>query len=477
MGSRPAHNRWVAAQDIGSGRREPASPREVSVLTQARAQAGRALQFLRTTEQRSARSRGALAQDTVLALVATVAVLIMIHKLALQPAGTIAPGQPADQNIADGSGAVAMVAGALTTLPLAVRRIFPLTAFWVILAAATATPHYAANLVSLAAVVLAAFSGMAYSRFRGAAVLSMPAAAFLDLKYLHASQLTSLRHGGTVIVVAFPVLVLGNTIHQWRRQVVDAKAQLRRLQAEHETATQQALKQERQRIASELHDVVTHNVSVMIVQAGAARQVLTAAPDEARAALLAVEASGRAAMAELRHLLGLLSPAEGGADESAGHSALTGEGLQPQPGLGQLESLVGRVRAAGLPVELRVGEVPLVPPGLDLAAYRVVQEALTNVLKHAGRPATTVTVEDRGGDLVVEVADAGRPGGASRLAQVPGPAADGGRGLLGLRERIGLYGGELSSGPEPDGGWRVSARLPVDQAQGPAARPPIRQAS
>jgi len=138
VGSRPAHNRWVAAQDIGSGRREPASPRVVSVLTQARAQAGRALQFLRTTEQRSARSRGALAQDTVLALVATVAVLIMIHKLALQPAGTIAPGQPADQNIADGSGAVAMVAGALTTLPLAVRRIFPLTAFWAIMAAIVA---------------------------------------------------------------------------------------------------------------------------------------------------------------------------------------------------------------------------------------------------------------------------------------------------------------------------------------------------
>ena len=88
-----------------------------------------------------------------------------------------------------------------------------------------------------------------------------------------------------------------------------------------------------------------------------------------------------------------------------------------------------------------------------------------------------MTVEDRGGDLVVEVADAGRPGGAGRLAPVPGPAAEGGRGLLGLRERIGLYGGELSSGPAPDGGWRVSARLPVDQAQAPAARPPIRQAS
>ena len=178
---------------------------------------------------------------------------------------------------------------------------------------------------------------------------------------------------------------------------------------------------------------MTHNVSVMIVQAGAARQVLAADPAEATAALLAVEASGRAAMTELRHLLGLLSPS-GTGDGPAPDGAGAGQDLSPQPGLGQLQPLIDRLTAAGLPVELQVGGVPRpLPPGLDLAAYRVVQEALTNVLKHAGKPRTTVRLDYREAELMVEVADAGRPIPAAGPAvnTVPGS----GRGLLGLRER------------------------------------------
>jgi signal transduction histidine kinase len=261
-------------------------------------------------------------------------------------------------------------------------------------------------------------------------------------------------------VAAFSLIliaVIGNAMQ--------ARDRIRRMQAEHAAATRRALDEERALIASELHDVVTHNVSVMIVQAGAARQVLAADPAEATAALLAVEASGRAAMTELRHLLGLLSPAGTGAGPAgpAPDGTEAGQDLSPQPGLGQLQPLIDRLAAAGLPVELQVGGMPrALPPGLDLAAYRVVQEALTNVLKHAGKPRTTVRLDYAEADLVVEVADAGRriPAVGPTPSEVPGS----GRGLLGLRERIALYGGELDAGPQPGGGWLVRARLPIDPA-------------
>jgi signal transduction histidine kinase len=206
---------------------------------------------------------------------------------------------------------------------------------------------------------------------------------------------------------------------------------------------------------------VTHSVSVMIVQAGAARQVLAESPGEARAAMLAVEASGRAAMTELRHLLGLLSPTQapdGGAGTPDGFA--TAE-LEPQPGLAQLPALVDRLIAAGLPIDLRVDKLPReLSPGLDLAVFRVIQEALTNVIKHAGKPLTTVSLDYGEGQLVVEVADTGRP----ILAVAPAVPAGARRGLIGLRERIALYGGVLEAGPRSSGGWIVRARFPVDAA-------------
>ena len=199
--------------------------------------------------------------------------------------------------------------------------------------------------------------------------------------------------------------------------------------------------------------MVTHNVSMMVVQAGAARRVLGSTPDEARTALLAVEDSGRAAIIELQHLLGLLAPPDAARDEPP---------PPPQPGLDQVGPLIDRVATAGLPVELRVrGVVRPLPPGLNLAAYRVVQEALTNVLKHAGQPATTVTLDYQPGALIVEVADDGCPGG-------PGSLPGTGRGLLGLRERVALYGGALDAGGRPGGGWLVRARIPDELAVLPA---------
>jgi signal transduction histidine kinase len=177
--------------------------------------------------------------------------------------------------------------------------------------------------------------------------------------------------------------------------------------------------------------------------------VLDSSPGEARAALLAVEASGRTAMGELRHLLGLLAPA--GGDEAV---------LVPQPGTGQVRSLVDRVRAAGLDVELTVTGARDLPPGVDLAAYRVVQEALTNVIRHAGAGRAAVSLEYRPDELLITVVDeGGYPPAAT--------ASKGGRGLIGLRERIAIYGGELDAGPRPGGGWRVQARIPLEGPAGP----------
>jgi signal transduction histidine kinase len=299
--------------------------------------------------------------------------------------------------------------------------------------------------------------------------MSMPASGWLDVIYLHNHPASSLPHTGTVLLILLPVLVAAITVSQWRRRAAESKARLLQLQAEHEAATESAVKQERARIASELHDVVTHNVSVMIVQAGAARQVLGESPDQARAALLAVESSGRAAMAELRHLLGLLSPRDHGADSAAAKADSDPE-LRPQPGLARLVALVDRVRATGLPVELDAAGIPSeLPPGVDVAAYRIVQEALTNVIKHAGKPKTSVRLGCRDGDLVIEVADAGRSMAAVGpvAASLPGS----GRGLVGMRERAALYGGDLHAGREPGGGWRVTARIPV----GVRAEDPIRE--
>jgi signal transduction histidine kinase len=192
---------------------------------------------------------------------------------------------------------------------------------------------------------------------------------------------------------------------------------------------------------------------VMIVQAGAARQVIASAPEDTERALLAVEASGRTAMAELRSLLGLLCP---GQDEQAGRN-----GLRPQPGLAGVRALADRVSAAGLTVRLTVTGTPRdLPPGLDLAAYRVVQEGLTNVLRHAGEAGVDVLIEwDT--ELAITVSN-DRRAPADGILRGPADGTGPGRGLAGLRERVSIYGGTLEAGPRrPGNGWRLRAVIPL----------------
>ena len=418
-----------------------------------------ALVFARSTEPRPVVSRRAISLDAVLAATGTVAAL----------AGT-PPARPLGPLLV-----------ALTVAPLALRRVFPLTAFWTIMSAAVAA-YYGNNnatLVTFLAVAFAAYSAVVHSRYRGAALLSMPLVTVL-LIALSANMSPPIPARATPLLIFIPIMIVGDAVHRWARRAGDSGARLRQAQAEHEAATRRALARERARLASELHDVVTHNVSVMVVQAGAARRVLSADPAEAIKALRAVESSGRTAMTELRHLLGLLSPPPG-TDDAGGPArqravlvdAGSGPGgaadLAPQPGLDELREMVGRVVAAGLPVELRIAGTPRdLPAGLGLAVYRVVQEALTNVIKHAGKPQAEVRLTYEPAALVVEVADDGRPIPAAGPAPDAGVPRGAGMGLLGLRERVALYGGELAAAPRPGGGWLVQARIPVQPAEIPA---------
>ncbi|MBE1492440.1 signal transduction histidine kinase [Plantactinospora soyae] len=243
---------------------------------------------------------------------------------------------------------------------------------------------------------------------------------------------------------------------------------------ERESAARIAVEAERARIARELHDIVSHNVSLMVVQAGAAREVLATLPDEASAALSAVEGAGRDAMTELRHLLGLLAPSQDGAEGS------DGTGLAPQPGLGQLSPLVDRIAFAGLPVEVRIsGEPYPLPAGADLTAYRIVQEALTNALRYGDGAKAEVTIRYAHRYLRVEVLNTGpsvlsggrdgsaAPGTERRRGSVDDPPGDGtgaGRGLLGLRQRVAVHGGDLDARRRLGGGYRVRARIPLDRS-------------
>ncbi|GAA1260192.1 hypothetical protein GCM10009665_57730 [Kitasatospora nipponensis] len=268
--------------------------------------------------------------------------------------------------------------------------------------------------------------------------------------------------GGSVVACA----VAAFAVAAWRRAHRRHQAALGErgwlLERERAAATEAAVAAERARIAAELHDIVSHNVSLMVVQAGAAREVLATMPEVAARAMSAVERAGRDAMTELRQLLGLLAPSADGADELDGEA-----GLGPQPSLDRLDRLIDRFAFAGLRAEVRVsGEPCPLPPGIDVTAFRIIQEALTNVLKHAGEgAAATVILRYDHRSLRVEVLNTGPTALNGDDAASPAPrtpAKDGaGRGLIGLRERVAVYGGDLDARRRLGGGYRVRARLPV----------------
>ena len=238
----------------------------------------------------------------------------------------------------------------------------------------------------------------------------------------------------------------GKTLLHRDRRGNRLEARAAELEAQREVQIQAAVMEERSRIARELHDVVAHSVSLMILQAGAARQALDRQPVKSRESLLSVEATGRSAMSELRRLVSMLR--QPGQEEELG----------PQPSLRQLDMLVRQIREAGMVVDLDVGPgLDALPPGVDLSAYRIAQEALTNILKHAGASHVDICVRCDGEAVEVSVADDGR--GASGAGAVVG-----GHGLIGMRERVNLFGGHFEAGSRDGGGFRVFARLPFETA-------------
>lgn len=240
---------------------------------------------------------------------------------------------------------------------------------------------------------------------------------------------------------------LGDGLRIRRGQLLMLEDRATRLEREREERAERAVVEERRVIARELHDVVAHNVSIIVAQAGAAQRIFEAAPQEALGVLGTIEAIGREALVEMRRLMGLLRTDD---DEDAARS--------PPPGLRNLEALIAQIRSAGVPVTLTVVGTPRpLPLGLDMSAFRIVQEALTNVLKHAGPARAEVIVRYLRDRLELIVNDDGRV--ASRdVGGKGGP----GFGQLGMRERIALFGGELQVGSRREGGYRVAARLPLD---------------
>jgi signal transduction histidine kinase len=333
----------------------------------------------------------------------------------------------------------------LHTLPLAARRWFPGAVLALIVAsglafAALGLPPEILGVAILVAVYSVAAYGSRWVSLAGlaAAVVGSAAVQLTPAKFEMPTPV-----GNTLIIgVAW---LLGHFVGVRRVYVaqLERTAELERARAE---LARRAVTEERLRLARELHDVVAHSISVIAVQSGVGAHIASTQPEEAAKALAAIEATSRAALTELRRLLGVLRQ-EG---EPQGD-------LTPVPGLADLEVLLAEVAKAGLAVKVRVEGKPLqLPAGVDLSAYRIVQEALTNVVKHAGEARAQVTIRYGDQDVTVEITDDGRG--------VTAPTSDGrarvGHGLIGMRERVQVFGGDLETGPCPGGGFRVAARLP-----------------
>ncbi len=332
----------------------------------------------------------------------------------------------------------------LILLPLFVRRRWPAAVFVLVgLLAGLTSMGTSTPWVQVGAVAVASYTTGELSRDRiRAALVVLIVASSISLALI-IQDADALQAVVLPFAVLVPAWLLGDIVRQRRQEEVERAEAAQRAAREAEERVRAAVAEERKTMARELHDVVAHGVSVMLIQAGAARQVMEESPERATEALLTVEATGREAMAELRRLLGVLD------DEGEGG------GVAPQPGIDQISVLLDRVREAGLPAELEVAGTPRpLPPSLDVTVYRIVQEALTNALRYARRAATLVRLTWEPSQLRIEILDDG--------PATPAEDGDGaGRGLVGMRERASRVGGRLEAGPRLGGGYAVRAWLPT----------------
>jgi signal transduction histidine kinase len=345
----------------------------------------------------------------------------------------------------NGPRGLSMLLYGAATLTLLVRRERPLVPIATLAVAGTlgeAALQGPQDITSVGLVLLtASYSVGAHARQRIALIgLALGAGVVVVVSAIEGDK-------DVIFPVAFFVFIpwlVGRTLRHQSALSRELAEKADRAQHERDEEERRAVAAERGRIARELHDVLAHNLSVMVVQAGAARRIVERDPDTAADAADLIRTTGRDALAELRSLLGTVHRDEG-------------EPLGGVPSLSQVNRLVRRAREAGLTVRLKVeGEAVPLPTGIDLTAYRVVQEALTNTLKHAGEARAEVTVRYEPSEVVVEVEDDGiGPGGNGQL-----PDVGGGHGLVGMRERVCVYGGKLQAGRRRGGGFAVRARLP-----------------
>ena len=337
---------------------------------------------------------------------------------------------------------LAITAGALALLvPLAYRTRMPLTLMTLLAAVGLMGQWLPKRVLDVEAfgliVLLVVYSAGAHTAGRRAWMGGAAAAGFVILVSLTDPD------GVTFAGIIFFFLLFGAP---WLAGFVVQRRRVSEARMRHERdAAEAAIVEERGRIARELHDVVAHAISVIVLQARGGRRLLDSEPDETRGALDTIEHTGQQALVEMRRLVGLLRESD---EELA---------LAPQPSLSQLDRLLAQVRAAGLPVELSIeGEPVELPPGVDLSAYRIVQEALTNTLKHAGNAHAEVTIRYCADSLELVVVDDG-------YGSDEGARSNGGHGLVGMQERVAMLGGSLQAGPRESGGFLVSATLPLER--------------
>jgi signal transduction histidine kinase len=340
------------------------------------------------------------------------------------------------------------------TTPLALRRVAPLPVA-LVLAVLNLAFLFREYSVPTAAVValIAIYSLSAYTTLvrglaglvplYGTTMLNLAAAAD---RYPDAEGVGVV--GGALVTLGFfGAWAIGRSVRAPRMYAREQEERADQLERTREAEVRAALAEHRGQIARELHDVVAHHVSVMTVQAAGARRMLDRDPERSRDALAAIEAAGRSALAEMRRIVGVLRGPASDTDIPA---------RSPQPGLAELPELVDQLDSAGLNVAVSIeGRQRALPLGIDLTAFRIVQEALTNTLKHAGTDNAAVVVRYAPAELEVRVTDGGQGRQAAQPAEPPG------HGLLGMRERIALYGGELSAQNRPGGGFEVGARIPL----------------
>jgi signal transduction histidine kinase len=384
------------------------------------------------------RIRAALAASP-LAVDTAIAVGLALLSLGAYAGGSTPPGQPAW---------ISLVLLLLQSLPLIVRRRFPALVLLVIVCATIvqiALLPAGGSLSGGIGILVAVYTVGERLERRTSLLLTVVMALGLAVAILAHEDVGAVLQSTiqTMLMVAVAWL-LGDSARIRGLYAASLEERAALLEREREERAAQAVRDERERIARELHDVVTHHVSVMVIQSGGAARVLDRRPDEARSALEAIAATGRQALTDMRRMLGIL-----GEPESA----------EPMPGLDQLGTLVEQVRAAGLDVALEVsGQARPLDPGLEVSAYRIVQEALTNALKHGGGGRATVAIGYRADALDLAIDDV--RGGAASYADAVEPPHEG-RGIVGMRERVTMLRGTFQAEPTPSG-FRVSARLPVE---------------